>query len=99
MNYTERQKAEFRARFVQMQRYQAAMYVPLVGAVVLLVLSVRYLPDLAGDSGTIALGTAGLVGAAVVFSWLNWRCPACAKWLGTSLSPDCCPRCGIAFRR
>jgi len=97
MRYTEKQRAEFRARFRQTQRYQVALIVPVGGAVLVLVLGERF----AADLGVLAvvLGIAFLLLVAAGFSWLNWRCPACRKHLGTSLMPDECPGCGLALRR
>ncbi len=95
--YTPKQQAEFKARLIEKQRYQVAIYVPLVGAVALLFLSTRPGPDLWQEPGTMVLGTLGLVLTTLVFSWLNWRCPACAKFLGRGLNPDRCPRCGVEF--
>ena len=94
MEYTEKQKAEFKAKFAQKRQYQVALAVPVGGAVLLLVLSERYAADLL----TMALGTAGLLLAAAGFSWLNWRCPACGKYLGKNLNPDHCPKCRVALR-
>ncbi len=95
MKYTEKQKAEFKVKFIQKRRYQVALFVPLVGTVFLLAFSMRHVPD--PDLQTLVLGTAGLVLAAAAFSWLNWRCPACAKYLGIGLSPNHCPKCGVAL--
>lgn len=97
MRYTEKQRAEFKAAFIQKRRYQVAGLVPLAGTVLLGVLSVRYVPDLAAESGTIAFGMLGLVLAAAVFAWFNWRCPACAKFLGWDLSPSECRSCRVAL--
>jgi hypothetical protein len=97
MQYTAKQKAEFRARFFQKRLYHIASTVPVVGAVVLLLVSDSYLADLDFPIQTMALGTAGLVLAAAAFSWFNWRCPACAKYLGFSLSPNSCRNCGVAL--
>ncbi len=96
MGYTEDQKAEFKAKFTQTRRYQMALFVPVGGAVLLLVLSERYAADLGLQP--IVLGTAFLVLVAAGFAWLNWRCPACRKYLGKSLSPNHCPKCGVALR-
>ena len=30
----------------------------------------------------------------VIFSFKNWRCPNCNKYLGKSLSPKFCQHCG-----
>ncbi len=94
--YTEKQKAEFKARFTQTRRYQIALSVPLGGAVILLVLGERYVADLGLQA--MLLGAGFLVLVAAGFSWLNWRCPACGKYLGRGLSPTQCPECGVAFK-
>lgn len=98
MQYTEKQKAEFRDKFFQRRLYHVASFVPVAGAVFMLLLSERYIADLGLPLGTWALGTAALVFAAAGFSWLNWRCPACEKYLGRGLSPAQCPKCGVAFK-
>ncbi len=95
--YTDKQKAAFRAKFREKQRYQVAAFVPLVGAAFLLAASVGHAPELAHEAGTIALAIAGLVLTAAAFSWWNWRCPACAKPLGTRLRLSRCPKCGVAL--
>ena len=95
MAYTQKQKARFKAKFIQTRRYQIALAVPVGGALLLLVLSERY----AADLGLLPMlaGTAFLILVAAGFSWINWRCPACGKGLGKSLSPDQCPKCGVAL--
>jgi len=39
-----------------------------------------------------------LVVGAVVFSVLNWRCPACRRYLGRGAIRETCPRCGRRLR-
>lgn len=55
---------------------------------------------LGGDVG-LALGMSVLL-AVVVASLVNWRCPACRKYLSSPQPPkwrwDACPRCGVALR-
>ena len=36
----------------------------------------------------------GVIGALLLFSFYNWRCPACNKYLGKSGIPKFCPKCG-----
>jgi rubrerythrin len=95
--YTRKQEAEFKRRFIQKQRYQVAVFVPVFGAALLLLLSARHVPDLAAEANTIISGTAVLILGAVAVGWLNWRCPACRRSLGRRLSPDQCPRCGVTL--
>ena len=39
-----------------------------------------------------------LVLGALVFSFRNWRCPACDSYLGKGMSPRFCPKCGVALQ-
>ncbi len=42
-----------------------------------------------------------IVGVAIfatVFSLFNWRCPACNRYLGRTLAPRYCSRCGAELR-
>jgi len=53
-----------------------------------------------GLSGAV-LGPISLV--AIVIGWVifngrNWRCPACANYLGRAFNPKHCRRCGIELR-
>lgn len=38
-----------------------------------------------------------LVAAFLIVSFLNWRCPACDKYIGRSLFPNFCQKCGAKF--
>jgi rubrerythrin len=72
-----------------------ALLVPLGGAVLILA---RGEDALSLEPGMTALGTAGLLLAAAGFYWLNWRCPACKKYLGKELNPSHCPNCRVELR-
>ncbi len=96
MRRTEKQKAELRARFRQKQRYQVAALVPAIGGVAVLVVGDRYAEHL--GFGPLALGAALLILVAAGFSWFNWRCPACRRLLGWTLSPGQCPACKLELR-
>lgn len=39
-----------------------------------------------------------LIAAFVLFSALNWRCPACGRYLGPNISPRGCRKCGARLR-
>jgi len=39
-----------------------------------------------------------LVAAAVIFSFANWRCPACNGYLGRGINPKFCSKCGTELR-
>ena len=34
----------------------------------------------------------------VYFSLLNWRCPSCKGYLGKSINPKFCSKCGVQLR-
>ena len=39
-----------------------------------------------------------LVVSVLIFSLWNWRCPACNRYLGKTLNPAYCARCGAQLR-
>lgn len=87
--------------FARRKRIQYILMVP-VALVVILALVVR-----ANDSvtfGSLSQDTViylllGVVLATVIYSFYNWRCPACKKYLGRGLGQSYCPSCGAKFRR
>jgi MFS family permease len=38
-----------------------------------------------------------LVLGVLLFSFRNWRCPACNKYLGRAIHPKFCQNCGVAL--
>ena len=101
MEYTEEQKAAFKEEFALRRRRQIYVAVPLVA----LGLAFAFLVD--EKAGTAPLGLPagavgpaffGLVLAVLVFSWRNWRCPACDRYLGKGMSPKFCPGCGAELQ-
>jgi rRNA maturation endonuclease Nob1 len=52
-----------------------------------------------GLSNGIIVGLAfALVLVFVIYTIRNWRCPACEKYLGRSISIDFCPKCGVKLK-
>ena len=39
-----------------------------------------------------------LVVAALAYSWKNWRCPACNRYMGKSAFLSFCPACGVPLK-
>ena len=35
-----------------------------------------------------------LIISVFIFSFLNWRCPSCSKYLGKAFNPKFCSKCG-----
>lgn len=101
MDHTEQQKTEFKEQFAARRRRQILLGVPLALFVVSLALfgedkanhTLMGLPS--AVAGPLVLA---LVVGALVFSWRNWRCPACDRYLGKGVSPAFCPKCGVALQ-
>ena len=100
MPFTHDQQNEFQRLFALRRRRQMILAVPLL-AVFIAVMAVKDRPE-----GVILGLPANMVGpvflalavGALLFSLWNWRCPACAKYLGKSISPRFCPKCGVALQ-
>ena len=103
-DYTEQQKAEFKEQFNIIKKRQYICAAPVIAALI---------PALLGEGqnwqGSIvglpyslfALAFPFTVLAVLAFSFWNWRCPACNRYLGSGGSlqgPTSCPNCGIALR-
>jgi len=97
LQYTDRQKMEFKESFAQRRKKQlliAALIIPLVLVVVFS--EDRGAGTVLGYSSDV-FGPVFFVGvvAALLFSFRNWRCPACSKYLGRSMNPKFCQNCGV----
>src|SRR5215216_3151883 len=88
MQYTEEQKASFKHEFAARRKRQIMLAVPVVALVITFAVfadkrhggAVFGIP--AEFGGPIFLA---VMVAAVAFSFRNWRCPACDKYLGKGL--------------
>jgi hypothetical protein len=101
MEYTERQKASFKEEFAARRKRQLILVVPV--AVVLIGFGVLADEpsgvDVLGLPSAVVVTALGLlVVGAVVFSFMNWRCPACNTYLGKGMNPHFCPKCGVALQ-
>lgn|SRR5262245_41763106 len=100
MQYTSDQQTEFKRLFSQRRRRQLLLAVPLFALVITMaVRSDSATPDILGIPpavyGPIFLV---LVLGALIFSFLNWRCPACKGYLGKAISPRFCSKCGVVLQ-
>ena len=95
MQYTEEQKTEHKRLFSARKRRQVLLAIPLVAMVILFIVSegktaILGIPlKIAGPAFVV------IALAAVGFSLYNWRCPACNKYLGKSMSQKFCAGCGV----
>ena len=72
----------------------------LILAIVVLVWAREHpLSRLGGIPASTVSGIAfAVVMAGVLFSFRNWRCPACNRYLGKAWNPNYCARCGVQLR-
>ena len=98
--FTREQQMEFKARFRLKRRRQIYLAVPLVAwMVAVLVSKVTDRPDVLGvDIEVWAPGMLIVILGALIFSFLNWRCPACDRYLGREINPRFCTECGVELR-
>jgi len=73
--------------------------VPLIATIILLVVSGESPDQMILGMPVTVWGPAFsvLILGGMGFSLYNWRCPACHKYLGKSISPKFCAKCGTAL--
>jgi len=101
MTYTEDQKAAFRTEFATRRKRQLFVSIPLVVFMLgfMIVLDEKTKAPVLGLSPSVVIGLFALMmGGGLLFSLLNWRCPACARYLGKHINPSFCHRCGTPLR-
>jgi len=100
MPHSSQQESEFKRLFSKRRRRQLLLAVPLVPAfIAVAVQRDSATPEIFGVPPSI-YGPAFfvLVIAALIFSFLNWRCPACNGYLGKAFSPRFCAKCGAVLQ-
>jgi len=96
---SEQQKEEIKQQFRARRRRQLWATLPLL-ALVALSFWTRAQPDAAiGGVPLAKLVPVAIVALAafVVFTLVNWRCPACGSYLGKGIGPSFCRKCGVAL--
>jgi hypothetical protein len=97
--YTDQQRALFKAAYARRLRKQIVL-------IVLLFAALAPLPFIEDDATYFGLrgavvGPISLVAIAIAWvtiSGRTWRCPACDKYLGRAFNPKRCRSCGIELR-
>jgi hypothetical protein len=100
MEYTEQQKQEFKSQFAARHRRQLMVSGPLIILIILLVTaneSTGLVLDIIPTAIFAPVFIVALLGA-LIFSFKNWRCPACNKYLGKAFNPRFCSTCGAVLR-
>jgi hypothetical protein len=99
MQYAEQQLQEFRSEFAKRRKRQFLVLIPVLAVFVLFV-------TVDETTGATPIGPAAIVLplafviilGILVFSFTNWRCPACSKYLGKGISPKFCSKCGVPLQ-
>jgi len=93
------------ASFRRKQRLQIA-FVPIVAVMIFLFVVLANFGSLTkklfrgfpmAEPLLLAIVVIGVVVIAII-SIINWRCPACRKYLGKNLFVEHCPKCNVPFR-
>jgi hypothetical protein len=100
MEDTDAQAEDIKADFARRKRKQLIVVAPLLLLIVGFVLFEDRIKSSASDVPQFVLiGVLSIVAIGIlVFSFRNWRCPACNGYLGKSASLNHCPKCGVALR-
>src|SRR5687767_9013866 len=101
MAYTEDQKARLRKEFAHRRKKQLFVSIPIAVFMigVLIALDEKSKGPILGLSPSMVVTVFMVVmGAGLVFSLINWRCPACRRYLGKHINPSFCHRCGAPLR-
>lgn len=90
---------ELRAEYSRRRTRQWLVTLPAIAAV----LAVRWLDNARrmpfGLSQTTVVWAAVAIAFGVaIFSFINWRCPSCNKYLGRGFNPKYCRGCGFLLR-
>ena len=99
MEHTDEQKAGFKQEYAVLRRNQLMVSVPLI----VVVFAVAYTRDNQAETllglppNIAAFAFLALVLGALVFSFKNWRCPACDNHL-RGMNPRHCQSCRVALR-
>jgi hypothetical protein len=81
---------ETKVLYRQRQKRQLLVLVPIVPTVFLLLMDKYNHTQLVHPAILCAV-----IFACLIFSFFNWRCPGCNKYLGRSLAPSFCGGCGM----
>jgi hypothetical protein len=96
---SNRSNAEIIAEFKKKRTRQIMAVGPIILAFIGL-LSVENNPTgIFGLAPSTILVTAfAVIISVLVFSFLNWRCPSCNKYLGKAINPKFCSKCGTQLK-
>lgn len=86
-------------QFKIIKKKQYTITIPLIIISTLLLISTDNGFHFWGISKTFVLILAfSGIALALYFSFTNWRCPVCNKYLGKNGNPTFCPKCGVQLQ-
>lgn len=98
MQYTERQLRELQRQFAERRTRQWLATLPVIAATILVIVSDRLNKSVLGIPPAVVMIVAfGVILGFIVFTLINWRCPACNSYLGKRINPKFCSSCGVAL--
>jgi hypothetical protein len=90
-------QSELRAQFARRRLRQIIAVIPILAAVVLFTWLDKH-PDASPgglDPNVIAVIAFVVIFGTIIFSFFNWRCPSCNRYLGKAWNPKFCQKCGF----
>ena len=84
--------------FKQRQKRQLVVTLPVVlAAFTILILADRGGSIAGVPCSSLAIPAVAAILGLLIFSFQNWRCPACHGYLGKAMNPRFCSKCGAAL--
>lgn len=83
------------------RKIRQIIIVVLIIPIMILLLQIKKNPDseiFGLNYDQIGIVSLIIIGAAVIFSFINWRCPNCNKYLGRRMNINNCSNCGAELR-
>jgi hypothetical protein len=92
-------ESELRQDFARRRMRQWILVIPMVLAIIAIRLADSAEETLYGMPPGVVIGVGfALIIGAIIFSLINWRCPACSKYLGKGINPTFCAKCGFKLK-
>lgn len=91
-------EGELRADFARRRLRQILLIVPMVLAIIALRVTDDGATPFGIPPGVLLTGACVIILGTLAFSIWNWRCPSCDGYLGKTINPRFCQKCGFQLR-
>lgn len=100
MGLTEEQQQKIKDTFKKRRNRQFMLATPLVVIICGFAFfqGTRHAGALGFSEDAAGIWFIVIVALALAFSFKNWRCPACNKYLGKTINPKFCAKCGVSLQ-